>query len=107
MKQALAESQAVSYRIMVVGDTDGGDRTAYLDQLIEKQGRPGQNELLIVIFAKANYDIRFAMGTGFNGKLAVADILAIVRNEYLPEARKGDPSAGIAKLVRAVNAHFQ
>lgn len=108
LKLALGESTTVKYRLVVVIDTDGGDRTQYLDRLVAEQGQPAGDELLLVVFPKAGYDIRFAMGAIFRQKqVTVEELLGMVRSAYLPEVRKGDPAAGLAALVREVNRRVQ
>jgi len=104
LASALAEKAPVKYRIVTVSDTQGKDTSGYFDQALEQSGALASDTLLLMVFLKANYDIRFAMGADFAAKqVMVEDVLGLVRSEYLGEARKGDPAAGLAKLVRAVN----
>lgn len=103
-KAALAEPSAVRYKILVATDSLPEDRTAYLDRVLEQWGWPEPDELLILLFAEGNYDIRFAMGADFVRQgVTVEEMLGFVRNTYLPELRKSDPSRALAGLVRAVN----
>lgn len=103
-RAALAEPSAVRYKILVVTDSLPEDRTAYLDRVLEQWGWPEPNELLLLIFAEGNYDIRFAMGADFTAQgVQVEEMLGLVRNTYLAELHKSDPSRALAAFVRAVN----
>ncbi|HYF79155.1 MAG TPA: hypothetical protein VD973_18665 [Symbiobacteriaceae bacterium] len=103
-KAALAEPSAVKYKILVVTDSLPEDRTAYLDRVLEQWGWPEPDELLLLLFTEGNYDIRFAMGADFTGQgVTVEEMLGFVRNTYLAELRKSDPSKALAAFVRTVN----
>ncbi|HYF96084.1 MAG TPA: hypothetical protein VD969_28055 [Symbiobacteriaceae bacterium] len=103
-RAALAEPSAIRYKILVVTDSLPEDRTAYLDRVLAQWGWPDADQLLLVLFAEGNYDIRFAMGSDFGQQgVRVDEMLGYVRNVYLPELRKGDPGTALAAFVRAVN----
>ncbi|MFZ5824867.1 MAG: hypothetical protein ACOY94_11105 [Bacillota bacterium] len=103
LQAALRENSSVTYKILVV-DEDPTDRTAYLDQVLDEWGWPAANELLLVIFPKANYDIRFAMGANFRqSDLTVGEMLHLVRTQYLGRSQQGDAAGGLAALIRTVN----
>lgn len=104
LKAALGEQTPLHYKIVVADTPGGSDKTAYLDLMLGDKGYPGNNELLLVIFPNDNHDIRFAMGAFlFEKKVSVESMLAMVRSHYLPRASTGDPSGGLADLIRAIN----
>lgn len=104
LKAALAEKSPVRYEIVVVEDTGGKDLNAYLDSLLEEKKWPEKSVLVLAVFAKDNYDLRFAMGADFfEKKVSVDEMLALSKSTYFPKAREKDPSAGLAALVKAVN----
>lgn len=103
-KQALDAPSPVRYRVLVIDDTDGEDRTDYLDRMAEKWGLPAADQLYLVIFTKANYDLRFYMGANFRAKgVTVDEMLTLVRTHYFVKSQKGDVAGGLADLVNAVN----
>lgn len=105
LRAALGEGTALNYRIIVTDAPKGVDKTQYLDEMLAAKGwYPGKNELLLLVFPKDNFDIRFAMGALlFEKKVSVQAMLDLVRDNYFPKARTGDPATGLADLVRAVN----
>lgn len=104
LKAALAETSAVRYDIQVVADTQGKTVSDAFEDLLAKSGNPSADTLLLVIFPKANYDIRFAMGGIFNKQqVSVDEMLGLIRSDYLPEARRQDPATGLAKLIQKIN----
>lgn len=103
-KAALNAPSPVKYRVLVIDDTDGEDRTAYLDRMAEKWGLPAADELYLVLFTKANYDLRFYMGANFRAKgVTVDEMLSLARTHYFTKSQKGDVTGGLADLVTAVN----
>jgi len=103
LEAALAEPSSLTYKILVV-DQNPADRTAYLDQVLTEWGWPTANEMLIVLFPQANYDLRFALGSAFKlNYISVDEVLALARAEYFPRKQKGDAAGGLASLVRAIN----
>lgn len=104
LRQALAEDAPVTYRIVGVGDSHGQDRTALLDAIMAQNGWPAAGQLVLAVFTEDGHDLRFGTGNVFRQKgVTVAEILELVRTHYQPEARRGDPAAGLARLIRAVN----
>lgn len=100
---ALQEPSSIRYKLLVV-DENPADRTAYLDEVLAKWGWPAADEMLLLLFPEANYDLRFALGANFRlGYVSVDDVLGLVRSEYFPRSQKGDAYGGLAALVRAVN----
>ncbi|HYF78160.1 MAG TPA: hypothetical protein VD973_13550 [Symbiobacteriaceae bacterium] len=100
---ALKGPSPVSYKLLVI-DENPADRTAYLDEVLAQWGWPAPSELLLVIYPKANYDLRFALGADFreNG-VSVDEMLSLVRSEYFARSQKGDVYGGLAALAQAVN----
>lgn len=104
LKAALREPSAVTYKLMLAGDCKGCHRTEYLDRVLDLQGWPQADELLLIIFPGANHDIRFAMGANFRKEgVSVGEMVALLHERYFPHVHKGDPAAGLASLIRAVN----
>lgn len=104
LTQALAEPSGVEYEILVVQGMAEADRTAHLDRLLAEQGWPEPQTLLLVVYPEANHDIRFAMGAGFRrARVTVEEMLDYLHRYYFPAVRQGDPSGGLASLIRAVN----
>ncbi|MDF2630131.1 MAG: hypothetical protein K0R39_3962 [Symbiobacteriaceae bacterium] len=104
LQAALAEKSAVRYEIVVADDTGGRDQDAYLDWLTAQKKWPEASSLVLVVYAKENYDLRFAMGaTFFEKKVTVDEMLTLMRSSYFPKGSKGDPAGGLAELIRAVN----
>ena len=104
LKAALAEPSAIAYQIQVIDDDPTPDVTTYFDSWLERGNAPTGNTLLLAVFSRSHYDIRFALGPALSARhLSVDDLLSAVRSEYLPAARDGDPAQGLARLVRAVN----
>ncbi len=107
LKKAMLEPSKVRYDIRLIADTGGKDATAAFEELEAKVGKLEPNVMLIVIFPGLNHDTRFALGADFNAKQVTAeDVLALVRSDYLPEARKDDPANGLAKLIRSINSRM-
>lgn len=105
LQAALAESSPLTYRIAMADAPQGADKTKFLDEMLGTKGYPGKNEVLLLVFPKDNFDIRFAMGALlFEKKVSVQAMLDMVRQNYLTKARIGDPAGGLADLVRAVNS---
>ena len=103
-KAALAEPSAVRYKVLIVTDSLPEDRTAYLDRVLEQWGWPAADQLLLVLFAQGNYDVRFAMGSDFwQQGLKVEEMLGYIHDIYVPELRRSDPGKALAALVRVVN----
>jgi len=104
VRAAIAQPSVVTYRVVNVGETEGPDLSNYVDDLMSKSNWPAQNDLVLVVFAAHNHDIRFGMGNLFWQKgVTVEEILDLVRLHYLPEARKGQPEVGLVDLIGAVN----
>lgn len=103
-KAALAEPSAVRYKVLIVSDSLPEDRTAYLDRVLAQWGWPEADQLLLVLFTKGNYDLRFAMGTDF-GQMGVKvdEMVGYIHDLYVPELRKGDPGRALAAFIRTVN----
>ena len=107
LQAALAEKSPVHFEIVLVDDTGGRDKDAYLDWLIAEKKWPEKSSLVLAIYAKENYDLRFAMGADFfDKKVTVDEMLALMRSSYLPKGSKGDPAGGLADLIRAVNSRI-
>lgn len=98
LEAALSAPSTLRYQIEVVTEPVD-DLNKYLDDRLAKNG-PGPNELLFLLFATKNYDIRFGMGA-MNPPLSVDQVYAQVKSQYL--AKKGDPAAGMAALITALN----
>jgi len=104
LSAALAENSAVRYEIVVSGEPASADKDEALDKLLQDRKWPEAPMMVLMVFPSANHDIRFALGTNFNQKkVAVDEILTLVRSAYFTKVREGDPAAGLAELVRAVN----
>lgn len=104
LKAALAEASPITYKVEIIDVEPTPDLPTYFDTWLEQGHTPTGNTLLLAVFSHSNYDIRFALGPEVTAKkLSVDDLLAAVRAEYLPATRDGDPSMGIARLVRAIN----
>jgi len=104
VRSAISSPSVVTYRVVNVGATEHSDLSVYLDDLMAKSNWPGPNDLVLVVFAGHNHDIRFGLGNLFRQKgVTVEEILGLVRTHYLPEAIKGQPELGIADLVGAIN----
>lgn len=98
LEAALSAPSTLSYQIEVVTEPVD-DLNKYLDDRLAQNG-PGPNELLFLLFATKNYDIRFGMGA-MNPPLSVDQVYAQVKAHYL--ANKSDPAAGMAALITALN----
>lgn len=109
LKEALRAQSPVTYTIVIAHDAPREmDKTAYLDQMLEAQGYPGNNEILLVLFPADNYNIRFAMGVlVFDRRITLQQMLELVQNQYLPLSRQGDPAGGLAALINAINAQVK
>ncbi|HWI65369.1 MAG TPA: hypothetical protein VNT75_26350 [Symbiobacteriaceae bacterium] len=104
LQAALAEKSPVRYEIVLVEDTGGKDKDAYFDAMLEQKKWPEPSVMVLALFVKENYDYRFALGADFNTKkVDFNEILTLARNNYQPKAREGDPAAGAAALIKAVN----
>lgn len=103
LEQALKAHSEVHYRILTVDDA-GEDKTDWLDRVAAEWGEPRPDTLLLVIFARDNYDIRFYMGANFRSQdVTVDEMLKMVRTFYFPKSQKGDVAGGLASLVTEVN----
>lgn len=104
LQAALAEKSAIQYEIVLVDDTGGKDKDTYFDAMLAEKNWPEQSGLVLAIFTKDNHDYRFALGAAFHEKkVDFTEILTLARNHYQPKAREGDPAAGAAALIKAVN----
>ncbi len=104
LEAALAEPSPLTYKIMSIDTPKGTDLDAYLDLYLEQKGSPSRNEIWLLIFPNDNHNIRFVMGALlFEKKVSVQRMLEVVRGDYLPQARTGDPATGLATLIRSVN----
>lgn len=104
VEAALAEKTAVQYEIVLVDDTAGKEIDAYFDSMLEAKKWPDKSMLVIAIFTKKNFDYRLSTGALFTEKkVDFSEILSLARSNYAPKAREGDPSAGLAALIKAVN----
>lgn len=104
LERRLAQTGVVRYRILVVDDAGGGDKTDYVDELAVKWNEPKPDTLLLVVFAREGFDIRFYMGNEFHTKgIKVADMLGWIRGEYFPRSSKGDAAGGLIALIQAVD----
>lgn len=107
LEAALKQASPIRYKILVV-DEAPADRTAYLDEVLETWGWPAADQLYLVIYPKANYDLRFAMGAKLSMKpVTVDEMVSLARSEYFPRSQKGDPAAGLAALIQAINKRMQ
>jgi uncharacterized membrane protein YgcG len=80
-------------KLVVIGDTAGAEREAYLDRLLEQWGWPESDQLLLVVYTRANHEIRFAMGSALRTSgVSVSDMVDLIHSAYEPEVRKGDPA---------------
>jgi hypothetical protein len=105
LQAALSAPSTFGYRIEVV--TDEVDPTAYLEKRLREQG-PGPDELLLLLFADRNWDVRFAVGPFTQAKRLTPDqIYSLVKAHFLPKARGGDPAQGLADLFQALNQAVQ
>jgi hypothetical protein len=98
LEVALSAPSHLRYQIEVVTEPVD-DPTKYLDDRMAKSP-PGPNELLFLLFATKNYDIRFGMGA-MDPPLSADAVYAQVKATYLP--KKGDPAGGLAALITALN----
>lgn len=104
LKLALTEPAQIRYYIRVLPDIGSKSIDEAFADLDAEVGKLESNVLLLAIFPQKNHDIRFAMGPIFTQKkVSVDEMLALVRSEYLPEARKQDPATGLSRLIRSVN----
>ncbi|HLO03995.1 MAG TPA: hypothetical protein VK191_12875 [Symbiobacteriaceae bacterium] len=99
LEAALSTPSHFSYKIEIVNESVE-DLDKYLDDRLAQGGAPGPNELLFVLFATKNYDIRFAMGA-MDPPLKPEALYAQVKALYL--SKKGDPAGGMAALISALN----
>lgn len=107
LKRELAYHSSIRYRILVVDDSGGMDKTDYLDQVAEAWGEPAPDTLLLVVFAQDNYDIRFYMGSNFRQMGATVDtMLKTVRTAYFPLSQKGNVAGGLARLLSVVSDEY-
>ncbi len=107
LHEELQMHSSIRYRILVVDDSAGEDKTDYLDRVAAAWGEPAADMLLLVVFVRDNYDIRFLMGAHFRQMGATVEgMLATVRRAYFPRSRQGDVAGGLAGLVAAVNAEY-
>jgi hypothetical protein len=103
LTDALKGPSPVGYKLLVV-DENPADRTAYLDEVLADWEWPAAHEMLIVIFPKANYDLRFALGANFQESgVTVDEMLKLVRTEYFARSQKGDVYGGLAALAQSIN----
>ncbi len=104
VRQALQERSVVQYRILVIDDVKEESREAYLDRVLAHWGWPPADTLQLVIFAQANYDLYFAMGSNFKESgVTLQEMLDLVHTVYVPAKREGDPAKALAQFIRAVN----
>lgn len=104
LEKRLAQAGPVRYRILVVDDAAGTDKTDYVDVLASKWNEPKADTLLLVVFAREGFDIRFYMGTNFHTKgVKVAEMLGLIRGQYFPRSSKGDAAGGLIALIQAVD----
>ena len=104
VRVALSESSPVTYRVIVVGGVSGADKTQTLDQLVAQHGKLAAGELMLVVFAQDNYDVRFEMGSLFRSKgVSAEEILGLVHTQYQPKVRAGQPENGLVALIQAIN----
>lgn len=94
----------VRYRFIFVEDIGDEDREAYLDRVLAASGWPAPDQLLLVIFTKANHDVRFAMGANFAAAgVTVSEMVGLLRTEFFPVVHSTDPAQALARFVGAVN----
>lgn len=98
LEAALSAPSHLRYQIEVVTDPVD-DLTKYLDDRMATSP-PGPNEILFLLFATKNYDIRFGMGA-MDPPLSPETVYAQVKTNYL--AKKDDPAGGMAALIAALN----
>lgn len=104
---ALKQSSAIRYKILVV-DEAPADRTDYLDEVLDAWGWPAPDQLYLVIYPKANYDLRFAMGAKLTlNKVTVEEMVSLARSEYFTRSQKGDAAGGLAALIQAINKRME
>lgn len=104
LEQALKNPGSVKYKVLVIDSTDGEDKTAYLDRVAAEWKQPAADTLLLVIFTRDNYDIRFYMGASFRANgVSVDEMLSLVRSRYFAGVRKGDVAGGLVSLMAAVD----
>lgn len=104
VRVALSEASPIAYRVIVAGDLGGVSKDQYLDQVVQAHGKLQGGELILVVYARDNYDVRFELGPLFRQRnVTAADILGLVRSVYQPKSRAGDPDGGLAALIRAIN----
>jgi uncharacterized membrane protein YgcG len=96
LKEALGELSAVHYQVIAIDDTQGEDREAYLDRVLAQWGWPEADTLLVVVYDRANFDVRFAMGADFRAQnVMVEEMVGLFRTHYFPAARQSDPALGL------------
>lgn len=104
LSAALAERSTVRFEIVVSDEPAEADKDAALESLLKERNWPEPSAMVFMVFPKANNDLRFAMGADFfQKKVGVDEVLNLVRSLYFTKAKAGDPAAGLADLVRAVN----
>jgi hypothetical protein len=105
LEAALAAGGPVAYKVLVIDSTDGEDLTAYLDRVAAEWQQPAQDTLLLVIFTRENYDLRFYMGPGFRARgVTVEEMLSLVRSQYFATKNQdGDVAGGLTNLIGAVS----
>lgn len=107
LEKELAVQSGLRYRILVVDDAAGEDLTAYLDRVAAEWKEPKADSVLLVIFAKHNYDARFFYGANLTAKgMTVEKMLELLRTHYFANSRKGDVAGGLAEYIKAINAFY-
>jgi len=105
-RRLLKFDQETSTQIVAVIVQTTGDLTIEEAALkvaeVNKIGRGGRDNGLLLFVAKEDRQVRIEVGYGLEG--ALPDILAgqIVRNEILPRFRSGDYAGGISAGVEAI-----
>ncbi|HYF91022.1 MAG TPA: hypothetical protein VD969_02120 [Symbiobacteriaceae bacterium] len=107
LRTALSEKSAVQYEIVTIDEAGIRDKDAHFDTLLAQKNWPESSMLVVAVYTQDNYDFRYAMGGIFNEKkVAPTDMYALIKEHYQPKARSGDPSAGLAALIKAVNSRM-
>lgn len=98
---------ALNFTVLTITGAQNEDRTALLVQILAQWGWPGPGEVLLIRFPDANHDIRFALGPGFSQKgLTVDAMLQLIRSQYLPTAKQGDPEGALQSLMESISRQY-
>jgi len=107
LQQELAVHSSIRYKILVMDDAGGYNLTDYIDRVADAWGEPAPDTLLLVLFAKENYNIRFFMGANLTQQGAtVESMLKLLWSAYFPKSQTGDVAGGLARLISEMNYEY-